>query len=262
MTREVDTNGQPPLRSAVEGSLNLRARSRVQPFSSEDVWQPVEVDLDFPIGETALLLCDVWDEHWCKGATARVNDMVPRMNEVTASLRGSGVQVIHAPSGTMQRYADTPQRLRMTAAPAATPPAELDLTDPPLPIDDSDGGCDTGDCEMRQAWSSQHPGIDIAELDGISDDGAEVYNLFVQLGIRNLLLMGVHTNMCVLGRSFAIRQMSRWGVRVALIRDLTDAMYNPAMAPYVSHDEGTQLVIEHIEAHWCPTVLSGDLLDA
>jgi len=34
------------------------------------------------------------------------------------------------------------------------------------------------------------------------------------------------------------------------------------MAPYVSHDEGTQLVIEHIEAHWCPTVLSGDLLDA
>ncbi|MBE0697009.1 MAG: hypothetical protein IH586_08800 [Anaerolineaceae bacterium] len=43
---------------------------------------------------------------------------------------------------------------------------------------------------------------------------------------------------------------------VALVRDLTDAMYNPAQAPYVSHDEGTRLVIEYIEKFWCPTVLS------
>jgi nicotinamidase-related amidase len=262
LTSHGDSNGQPPLRPAAQGTLSLRARSRVQPFSSDDVWQAVEVDAEFVVAETALLLCDVWDEHWCKGATARVNEMVPRMNELTGSLRDRGVQVIHAPSGTMDGYADTVQRRRMTAAPASAPPVELDLTDPPLPIDDSDGGCDTGDCEMRQAWSSQHPGIDIAELDGISDDGVEVYNLLAQLGIRNLLLMGVHTNMCVLGRSFAIRQMSRWGIRVALIRDLTDSMYNPAMSPYVSHDEGTQLVIEHIEKHWCPTLLSGDLLDA
>jgi hypothetical protein len=67
--------------------------------------------------------------------------------------------------------------------------------------------------------------------------------------------------MCVLGRSFAIRQMTRWGLRVALIRDLTDAMYNPAMSPFVTHDEGTQLVVQHIEKYWCPTVLSGDLLN-
>ncbi len=53
--------------------------------------------------------------------------------------------------------------------------------------------------------------------------------------------------MCVLHRTFAIKQMVRWGVEVALIRDLTDAMYNPAMAPYVSHDEGTRLVVEFIE---------------
>ena len=66
--------------------------------------------------------------------------------------------------------------------------------------------------------------------------------------------------MCVLGRSFAIRQMVRWGKKVALIRDLTDAMYDPAMPPYVSHDEGTRLVIGYIEKFWCPTILSGDIL--
>ena len=45
-----------------------------------------------------------------------------------------------------------------------------------------------------------------------------------------------------------------------MVRDLTDAMYDPACAPYVSHDEGTRLVIEHIERHWCPTIDSSDIL--
>ena len=72
-------------------------------------------------------------------------------------------------------------------------------------------------------------------------------------------MMGVHTNMCVLNRTFGIKQMVRWGVAIGLVRDLTDAMYNPAMPPYVSHDAGTQLVIEYIEKFWCPTLHSSDL---
>src|SRR5260370_1029651 len=95
--------------------------------------------------------------------------------------------------------------------------------------------------------------------DGISASGAEVYNCLRQRGIKNLLIMGVHTNMCVLGRSFAIRQMTRWGIQCVLVRDLTDTMYNPRMRPFVSHEEGTELVIEHIERYWCPSVLSEDL---
>jgi hypothetical protein len=39
-------------------------------------------------------------------------------------------------------------------------------------------------------------------------------------------------------------------------------MYNPARRPFVSHDEGTQLVIEHIEKYWAPTVSSDDLVRA
>jgi len=66
--------------------------------------------------------------------------------------------------------------------------------------------------------------------------------------------------MCILNRSFAIRQMTKWGVRCILIRDLTDAMYDPKDAPHVPHDEGTGLVIQHIEQHWAPTMLSADLL--
>jgi len=92
-------------------------------------------------------------------------------------------------------------------------------------------------------------------------DSAEAYYLMRQRGIKNLIVMGVHTNMCVLGRPFSIRQMVYQGMNVALMRDLTDTMYNPAMAPFVSHFEGTDLVVGHIERYWCPTLISGDLLD-
>lgn len=38
----------------------------------------------------------------------------------------------------------------------------------------------------------------------------------------------VHTNMCVLGRPFGLRQLSRLGKNVALVRDLTDTSAPPS----------------------------------
>ncbi|MEO2005857.1 MAG: isochorismatase family protein [Candidatus Poribacteria bacterium] len=247
---------QPPLRPSLDGDLSLPLRSRIRPFKGVDEWQETTLDQVFPCAETALLLCDVWDDHPCEGAVVRLEQMLPRMNEVVGTLRSRGVQIVHAPSDTMDVYADTPYRLRAQAAPATEMPQPQELSEPPLPVDSSDGGCDTGASRPEHRWSSQHPAIEIAGHDAISDKGEEIYRLFRQLGIRNMLIMGVHTNMCVLARTFAIRQMTRWGIRVVLVRDLTDAMYNPEMSPYVSHDEGTQLVIQHIEKYLCPTVLS------
>ena len=255
--------GQLPLRPELDRVLRLSLRARVQPFKGSDEWEEVPLARQFPVARTALLLCDVWDLHWCAGANRRLGAMLPRMNEVVGLMRENGVQIVHAPSGTMGFYVGTPQRLRAQAAPCADAPAEADIAEPPLPVDSSDGGCDDErQCRSYKAWTRQHPAIEIGEHDAVSDEGQEVYNHLRQLGIENLLITGVHTNMCVLGRSFAIRQMTRWGIRCVLIRDLTDAMYNPRMSPYVSHEEGTKLVIEHIEKHWCPTVLSEDLLAA
>src|SRR6185369_2590652 len=72
--------------------------------------------------------------------------------------------------------------------------------------------------------------------------------------------MGVHANMCVLGRPFSIRQMVAQGQNVVLMRDMTDAMYNHRSRPYVSHFRGTEMVVEHIEKYWCPSITSVDFL--
>jgi len=68
--------------------------------------------------------------------------------------------------------------------------------------------------------------------------------------------MGVHLNMCVLGRPVGIRQMVTIGKNVVLMRDMTDTMYNPKKRPFVSHFAGTDLVVQHVEKFWCPSITS------
>lgn len=245
-------------RKGVSTNLRLNLRSRVEAFRGSGDWREVHFQEDFPVNETAILICDMWDKHWCTGASRRVDALARKMAPVLEIARARGVQIIHSPSDVMDFYKDALQRKRMIDIPAVIPPPGLALTDPPLPIDDSAGGCDTPD-NFYKAWTREHSALRIAEEDVISDRGAEVYTFLRQRGIKNLLVMGVHTNMCVLRRSFAIRQMVNWGIRCILVRDLTDAMYNPAERPFVSHDAGTELVVQHIEKYWSPSTLSTDL---
>jgi hypothetical protein len=36
-------------------------------------------------------------------------------------------------------------------------------------------------------------------------------------------------------------------------------MYDPRQRPRVSHERGTELVVQHIERYWCPSIPSEDL---
>jgi hypothetical protein len=62
--------------------------------------------------------------------------------------------------------------------------------------------------------------------------------------------------MCVLGRPFGLRNLSKAGKNVVLMRDMTDTMYNSRQPPQVNHFTGTDLIVEHIERYICPTVAS------
>jgi nicotinamidase-related amidase len=247
-------------------TLRLRWQRLRRDEAGHALWVPVFDTRRVLPRRSALLLCDVWDRHWCRGANERLAQLVPRMAETVRSAREMGLWIIHAPSDTMAFYRDTPARQRIATLPPLPVPAELAHEDPPLPIDHSDGGSDT-DADPgavdEPLWSRQHGAIEIdQERDVISDDGREIYTFLRTQGVEHLLMMGVHTNMCILGRSFGIKQMVRWGVEVMLCGDLTDAMYNPALPPYVSHSEGTRLAIAYIEKFWCPTFSSEDLRPA
>ena len=271
------------LASASAGTFTLDTRSRARDAAGD--WAVRQQKVLWDAKATAVIVCDMWDLHHCKNAVGRVGEMAPRMNQLLNTARAEGALIIHAPSSCMDFYRDHPARKRAQDAPSAAVQPKaigswchwIDQAEESqgYPIDHSDGGEDDDPAE-HAAWAKhlakigRNPGspwkrqVGLIEIDAgrdaISDSGIEIWNLLEARGIRNVLLVGVHTNMCVLGRPFGLRNMARNGKNVLLVRDLTDSMYNPARWPYVNHFRGTSLVVEHIEQRVCATTTSDQLL--
>ncbi|MBL9122553.1 MAG: isochorismatase family protein [Planctomycetaceae bacterium] len=249
-----------------EWKLHTRVRSETETGSGK--FRIVERAVAWNPRETAIVVCDMWDRHWCQGATARVAEMAPRMNEVLKAARARGVLILHCPSDTMKFYEGAPQRKIAQAAPRVEtdkkPAGWCPLAsgrEPALPFDNSRDRCDCEpQCPHGNPWRRQIETLEIAPEDAIADS-TDAYYLMRERGIRHVIVMGVHTNMCVLGRPFSIRQMCGFGQDVVLCRDLTDSMHDSLSPPVgLDHFRATDLVVEHIEKYWCPTILSTDFL--
>lgn len=217
--------------------------------------------------ETAIIICDMWDKHWCKGATSRVGEMAPYMNNVISNARQKGVQIVHAPSDCMEYYKTHPGRklakkYKVRGVKQKLGEGNLKCEkDQEWPFEISHGGCDDNPkCEPAntRVWTKQIDAIEIKDGDIITDSGIEAGSFFIRKGIKNVILVGVHTNMCVIGRSFGLRNMSRLGMNVVLMRDMTDTMYDSTSKPFVSHFTGNSLMHEYIEKNVCPTLVSSD----
>lgn len=272
-------------RGAERGALlSLSLRARAESPGLGGAFRVIETPTTWAPEKTAVIVCDMWDLHHCLNAVRRGVDMAPTMDRVLKDLRSRGVLVIHAPSGCMAAYNGNPARERARALPKSQHlpegiglwckqiPAEEQST---YPVDQTDGGEDDDPEEHarwaakltamgrnpRAPWQRQSEMLTIdEESDLISDDGGEIWGALEVHGIDNVILLGVHTNMCVLGRPFGLRQMAKNGKNVVLMRDMTDTMYNPLSAPFVSHFTGTDRVVEHIERYVCQTITSDQVI--
>ncbi len=265
---------------------DLKLQLRYQQETSKDSgrYHRLHRSENWDPAETAIIVCDVWDYHHCLNAVRRLEEFAPRLDNLLKKARKQGVTIIHSPSDCMAAYEGHPARLRAKQVPQkeALPagiknwcskiPSEERAV---YPIDQSDGGEDDDPVEHAAwakklkslgrnpglPWKSQSSLITInGKKDYISDKGDEVWNILQSRGIKNVILTGVHTNMCVLGRPFGLRQMAKNGKNVVLVRDMTDTMYNPKSWPYVSHYTGNDLIFSHIEKFICPTITSDQIL--
>src|ERR1044072_3180693 len=85
-----------PLRPGMGGTKEIAPKSgRFEARTRTDEWK---------VAETAIIICDMWEDHSCKMAAHRVDVMAPEMNRVISTARSLGVQIIHAPSGGMSHY--------------------------------------------------------------------------------------------------------------------------------------------------------------
>jgi nicotinamidase-related amidase len=264
--------------------FQLKLRSQKETVAGSSQFERSTIAATWKAKETAIIVCDVWDKHHSINAVRRMEEFVPRMNDLLIVGRNSGATIIHSPSDCMAAYEKHPARQRAIAAPTAgRQPDDVKLWCSKIPaeeqamypIDQSDGGSDDDPAEHEKwaaeltalgrnaglPWQAQSPLVTIDDAaDFISDRGDEVWNILEARGIKNVILVGVHTNMCVLGRPFGLRQMVRNGKNVVLMRDLTDCMYNPKQWPYVDHFTGNDLIISHVERFVCPTATSDQIL--
>jgi nicotinamidase-related amidase len=233
-----------------EGSESARmAINRIE------TWKP---------SETALIICDMWDKHWCEASNARFGELAIALEKVVADARSKGVKIVHAPSDCMDYYKDYPQRKEAmkyndgklsSLVGGGKLPSEKDAI---WPVDQSDEGCESRDCKPHKTWTKQIDVLSIEKDDLISDSGTELGAWFGKKGIKNVILTGVATNMCVIARPFGLRAMKRMGMNVVLMRDMTDLMYNPEKEPFTDHFSGLDLMIEYIETYVCPSIVSTD----
>jgi nicotinamidase-related amidase/type 1 glutamine amidotransferase len=249
-----------------EFAVSLQKRVPSYYENEKDGWVIINEIQKWKPSETAIIICDMWNEHWCNGATERVAEMAPFMNNVVSLAREKGILIVHAPSEVIDYYKNYPgrklgQKYKSSKAKKLISNNDLPSEDNVVwPIDQSDGGCDDyPECKQGNPWTHQTDLIEIRDNDAISDSGEEIGGLFYNMGIKNVILMGVHTNMCVIGRSFGLRNMVRLGMNVVLMRDLTDTMYDSKQPPHVNHFTGNSLIFEYIEKYVCPTIVSTDL---
>src|SRR5207248_503887 len=184
-------------RPKVPGTLRLHIRERREEPAGSGKLKVVERTVNWKASETAIIVCDMWDDHHCKIAAQRVGVMAPRMNQVLTAARDRGVMVIFAPSETMNIYAGSLYRKRMEQAKPVKPPVPIGKRcdrdpegEPKTLPEDTELDCDDAELgPVVRRHARQHAGLDIIGFDGISDNGQEIYNFCAQHGIKNIVLM-------------------------------------------------------------------------
>ncbi|MFC1541754.1 hypothetical protein ACFL50_04810 [Candidatus Latescibacterota bacterium] len=244
-------------------NITLDILSREQDPADSNNYIVHNKKVTLPADEVAIILCDVWNN-----SSDRINEMVAEMNKVVKAARDKGVFIIHAPAECMEYYKDTPQRKLAQDAPYAEPPNEIKrrvedpAIEPPLPgtfghlghrIDTKKAS--TKISKPSNTWTKENDLIEIELGDAVSDDGQEIYNLLEQRGIDNVIIMGFATDICMVRRSYGIRQMVYNEKNIILCRDLTDISSQRTG----QHSDDLQLIIEHIEKYWCPSITSESL---
>ena len=92
--------------------LVMTARDRAVNSADIGGYEVRERSLRWDPKQTAIIICDMWDKHWCQGATRRVGEIAPAMNRTVQAARAKGIFIIHSPSSCMDAYKDSPARKR------------------------------------------------------------------------------------------------------------------------------------------------------
>lgn len=203
-----------------------RAYTDLDVPSVETNFQFVERELPLSIGQTALVLVDVWSTHYIDSWLARAKEVTEaKIVPILESARETGMTIIHAPSPPVaDRYDDAPETSQTKSEGSDWPPvdfrgiyrsgpyAEFGRNQEPI---------------LPPTYKRYETELDInvlvkpVEGEHVIHTGPQMHNLLVEKQILHLIYVGFATNWCVIGRDYGILAMNERGYNIILIRDAT-----------------------------------------
>ena len=248
--------------------------------------------------QTAIIVCDMWPAEAaekCAHNSAREIDLALAMNEVFKVAREMGILIVFAPSDDTEKFEQWYGHLpaRQTSAKYrhgyGNPRhwdfwwhgkgGENEWSRLAFPGEkyaggfprESGRGCDYH-TTPNQPQPPQMKELIIDDRDIITDDFVEMiggtvdnktYNecLFKERGIRNVIMTGCHTDICVIGRPFGCRALVMAGYNAVLCRDLTNHTLNCNMFEPNGHSHIEKLneICNYVETWICPTITSTEI---
>ena len=208
------------------------------------------LDWEIPRRQAALVLLDVWNQHYLKDTEARAEEIVQtRLRPLVEAAREAGLPVVHAPSPPQaQAHPNWLQLPGWDRAPHPDdehwPPAAFrqrqgEYAGYRLPDEPRDA-----EREAHRAGLRLHPDVQPAEGEPVVATGEELHLWCRDQGILFLLFAGFNTNACILHRDYGTLDMSRRGYTVLIVRDATTGMEAAHTYAFLGQTEGAILLLE------------------
>ena len=249
--------------------LHLTLRRRVEDPKGSGHWKVVITEKGWPAAQTAIVIVDMWDYHWCETYAARTHALALRMDPVISAARANGVQIVHAPAQSLKadEYRRSEFGQRALSVPRATLPNTRNLQSPAMPALNyafTSCMCKEKHCKVQgggypgRTHQGEDPAISWKGNDIYIETGDELYRYCQAKGISHLLYFGGASNICLFERPFGVWLMKNWGMDCIIVRDMVEAFTSSSVS---TPEEGDRLVVEFFEKYWAPSTSSADLLE-
>ena len=243
----------------MSSNLILSFRKYQPFFVNSDSLELVEKEKTYDSSRVGVLVIGMWSGHQCLVADRILHELSPKVDSFLKVCRSKNMKVIFGSSSLTKLPKYAPLRKNMKGLSFAKL-VDRGLSFPPIPFDDSDGGVNEKNPNFKRDEVDLHPAIEVCDTDAMSDNSKEILNYLYHHDIKLLLVVGVHTNMCVLDRPYGIKNLARYGFPMALVRDLTDPMVKPDGVKVKDRDHAKEMIVKYIEQYFCPSVDSRDLI--
>ena len=226
---------------------------------------------DFNPNQTAVIIIDVWDDHWCKYYKELNESLAKRLGPFVDKLRSAGAKIIHSPCGSamptgekklapdvfkLSDYSCMPYYYGSQARKNA-----VDCFKKGKAVNYSKRCQQPGDLFFKgvrqrggkfctcipyckrpfpRPWTRQHDAINVTDEDYVTDDIIGVSHILHRDKINRILYVGGALNACLIDRPHGM--ISKYdGVLSTFIRDLTishvprDDIFNIDHNDHTSH---------------------------